>query len=419
MHGNYLNVRAPEFVSDAEINLPSSKSISNRLLVLNFLLNDTIRLSNLSDASDTQTFIENLKIVKLNKNSKIPVTIDVNDAGTQFRFLTSMLAITPGNWVLTGCERMKQRPIKPLVHALQSVGATMDYIDIDGFPPLGIKGKFGLGNSLTVDGSLSSQYVSSLMLIAPFVPGGMNLNLAGTIVSKPYIEMTRKLLEMIEIPVDYIGSHINIGNAKPFYGAIEVESDWSAAAFFYALVSVMDKAELLIRNLKPNSIQGDKKCMEFFDLLGVKSKIHEKGMLIYKEKNYIPFFENIDFNNYPDLAIPFITACAANGIEASFLGLKNLAIKESNRIEALNLELNKIGYSFYEQNSQWFLKKISDFHDSLQIVRFDSHNDHRIAMSLIVFAIKYKSIVISFPNVVKKSFPDFWLELKKLNFVLY
>jgi len=397
------------------VGLVGSKSESNRALMICHYGGFSHKINNLSKADDTILLIELLKIIdnSINLEQLSYTEINCQNAGTVFRFLTTALAMKPGNWLLTGSERMRKRPIKDLVDALRKLGADIEYQNEDGFPPLLINGINMKGGEISVNVSKSSQFASSLLLAAPNFENGLHLHLEGDLTSLPYIDMT------IEIMLEY-GAKVRRENRDIFvehsdYQNIEftIESDWSAASYWYELVALSRNGLVFLENLKMNSVQGDKVVAEIFERFGVVSYEKENGVLIEKSKNPIENDFEFNFINTPDLFPAVVATCAGLNVNATFSGLKNLAIKESNRIETMTYELKKIGTEF-EKISDDILKIKSlqkDFSLSKEKpIVFDSHDDHRIAMSLAPLTLKIGTLEIENSEAVSKSYPDFWNE---------
>lgn len=393
-----------------EVNLPSSKSISNRLLIMSKLARDTADLQNLSEADDTKLLkgiLDNLFI----GDSQI---IHVKNAGTVMRFLTAFLAIAPGNFILECDERMSERPISPLVDAVLSLGADIKYLSKTGFPPLEIQGKPDLQTkTLVIDSELSSQYLSALMMIAPKISGGLRFRISENQVSRPYIDMTLSLIQKCGIDIIEDEDLVTIYEGNYNIGTHIIEADWSSAAFFYELVALSSGSEIFIPTLSSRSIQGDSYLVDLFKSLGVYTDFSPKGATIRnigEPQNNI----RVDFTNYPDLALPFIAACAGLQTMGLFTGLSTLQLKESNRMEALSEELAKLGVDLRDNGfNEWVLINScnSNRNQPLKSDCFIStHNDHRVAMSMAPLVLKSGSMTIDHEEDVSKSFPTFWNE---------
>lgn len=423
---NSINVGKPKKPIKTSISLPASKSLSNRLLIIKELSDKDFNIINISKSDDTK-LLNNL-LLKINESFNSgkkdnTIELDTKNAGTIMRFLTSFLSIQPGNWKLTGNERMRSRPIGELVEALQSIDSDISYLENKGFPPLLIKGKNLKGGVIEINAELSSQFVSSLLLIAPKLKNGLILKVNRKISSAPYIEMTIKILENFGINISRFENKIKIENQNYFPQNYEVEVDWSAASYWYEIVALSDKAEIFLNGLKKNSLQGDSRLAEIYKYLGVETKFFEKGILLKKRNKYFTNIK-IDFQDIPDLAPAIIISCAGLGIKGKFTGMKNLKIKESDRIFAIKTELKKIGFDLDEtiKNKEWDLKsylyKNNIINNQLNNIVFEIYDDHRIAMAFAPLSVLYNSVTISNPDVVEKSYPDFWDHLKKVGFII-
>lgn len=386
--------------------LPASKSISNRLLIMRAVSGIDFNIENLSKANDSQLMAKHLA-----EGTHI---IDVEDAGTVMRFLTAYYAATPGKHLLTGTERMMQRPIAQLVETLKDLGAKISYTQNLGYPPLLISGRKLSGGEVKIDASVSSQFISALLLIAPIVRDGLILNLSSDIVSQPYIDMTIGLMQDAGITVMKTKERLKVmpGDYNPQDG-YTVEADWSAASYWLAFAVMADEVKMHLPGLNRSSLQGDSTLLYLMEPFGLDLDLRNDGLYVFKSaQRPLPKHLEFDFTNNPDLAPTFICLCGALGINATFKGLQTLSIKESDRTKVLATELAKLGLKFIGTGGEWELdasKKI------FTPVSFSSHGDHRIAMALSVFAAQ-REIEITNPDVVKKSYPTFWHELKKANF---
>ncbi|MBT1702126.1 3-phosphoshikimate 1-carboxyvinyltransferase [Fulvivirgaceae bacterium PWU20] len=385
--------------------LPASKSISNRVLIINALAGNASQLHNLSDANDTQLM---LRLV----NSKDRI-IDVEDAGTTMRFLTAYFSITNQRKVLTGTQRMKERPIGILVDALRTLGADIDYQEKEGYPPLTINGFNGQKTtSLKIRGDISSQFISAIMMVAPVLPQGIKLELEGKIGSRPYIEMTASLMAQFGVKTKFVGNLITVTPQTYTPTEFTVESDWSAASYWFAITALAEKAEVLLPRISLHSLQGDRAIVDIMKTLGVEAEI--EGSQLKLSKGSITKELRWDFTHCPDLAQTVAVVCAAKGVKGSFTGLESLRIKETDRITALQNELKKIGADLIEESSQWTLVPT----DKLPTrVTFATYKDHRMAMAFAPLA-TLMDVDIENPGVVKKSYPNYWNDLKAVGFHL-
>ena len=394
---------------DSTIYLNSSKSESNRLLIIKALSEKEITIKNLSKANDS-VLLKNLL------ESENLVVWDAQDAGTSFRFLTSFLAIKKEHVVLSGTERMKQRPVKVLVDALNKIGAEILYLENEGFPPIYVKGKINqVKNKLDIPGDISSQYISSLLLIAPLLEKGIEINIEEPFYSRPYVNMTLNLMNSFGIKSAVKGNKISIKNQEFSSGSYIVESDWSAASYWYSILSISDNINnLTLQGLKKKSNQGDSVISELMKSFGVNTQYKEDGIVLTKIKLDTEEIE-LDFRDCPDLAQTILVVAAYHKIKLKVSGVESLKIKETDRLLAMKNELKKIGCDFYEEGNYWVLEKRSqEIDDELSI---DTYKDHRMAMAFAPLASK-KSIIINDPDVVVKSYPTYWEDLKKVGFII-
>lgn len=386
-----------------EVVLPASKSISNRALILNALSYSDYPIENLSDCDDTNVTV---RALESNTNS-----FDIGAAGTAMRFLTAFLAKTYGEWVITGSERMQQRPIKLLVDALNSLGARIEYINNEGFPPLRIFGCALTGGEINLNGSVSSQYISALMMIAPYMHKGLSIKLEGNVISVPYILMTKQMMEDFGAKVKFENNTIHV-EAHPYTAVpYRVESDWSAASYWYELVSMAGVGEISLPYLNKQSMQGDSKVAELYTQLGVATLFDEHGITIKATGKYTECFE-YNFTEQPDLAQTFAVNCCLKNIPFSFSGLESLKIKETNRVLALMNELRKLGYVLHEP-CEGALAWNGERTTAASPIEIATYEDHRMAMAFAPVAL-LQEITILEPQVVSKSYPGFWTDLKLL-----
>ena len=394
---------------DSTIYLNSSKSESNRLLIIKALSEKEITIKNLSKANDS-VLLKNLL------ESENLVVWDAQDAGTSFRFLTSFLAIKKEHVVLSGTERMKQRPVKVLVDALNKIGAEILYLENEGFPPIYVKGKINqVKNKLDIPGDISSQYISSLLLIAPLLEKGIEINIEEPFYSRPYVNMTLNLMNSFGIKSAVKGNKISIKNQEFSSGSYIVESDWSAASYWYSILSISDNINnLILQGLKKKSNQGDSVISELMKSFGVNTQYKEDGIVLTKIKFDTEEIE-LDFRDCPDLAQTILVVAAYHKIKLKVSGVESLKIKETDRLLAMKNELKKIGCDFYEEGNYWLLeKRRREIDDELSI---DTYKDHRMAMAFAPLASK-KSMIINDPDVVVKSYPTYWEDLKKVGFII-
>jgi 3-phosphoshikimate 1-carboxyvinyltransferase len=398
-----------------EITLDGSKSISNRILIIRALCNDFFNIKNLSTSNDTTTLLNLLK----DKKAEV---FDAGAAGTTFRFMTAYLALQEGTQILTGSERMKQRPIGKLVNALRALGCNIDYLENEGYPPLKINTPKSLNiNELSIAANTSSQYITALLMIAPTLKNGLRLTLEGTIVSLPYIQMTLALMKYFG--VEHIWSGNTIIVEKQDYKAhdITVEADWSAASYYYALAAFADTLDLKLNGLFKDSLQGDSVAVEMGFHFGIDTEYTEGGLRLTKSGNPITELFEWDFVKCPDIAQTFAVICAGIGVQGLFTGLETLFIKETDRVQALKNELAKVGASFvklparFAQKTQKQYFMIDGKAEFEKIPTFPTYEDHRMAMAFAPFAM-FDTIKIEDPSVVNKSYTQFWEDLKVLGF---
>ena len=392
-----------------EIPLPSSKSESNRALIINALAKGHDNLSNLAEARDTQTMMRLLA-------SNDPIA-DVIDAGTTMRFLTAYYAVTGQTKTMTGTPRMCERPIGILVDALRELGAQIDYVKAEGYPPLQLKGfDFKGNNRLAIRGDVSSQYISALLMVAPLLPEGLTLEITGELGSKPYIEMTLKQMEAfgVQVQADWDAKTITV--APQAYNPIEyaVESDWSGASYWFSVVALSDKADasLELLGLKENSLQGDSVVTDIMSHLGVKSEYTGRGFKLTKIEPATSL--EWDFTNCPDLAQTICVVAAAKNIPLTLTGIESLKVKETDRIMALQNELIKFGATLkeVETNHKYQLTPAAAERQAVP-VSVHTYDDHRMAMAFAPLAL-VEDVVIEEPDVVVKSYPSFWNHLSKI-----
>ena len=387
------------------ITIPGSKSESNRLLILQALYKN-LTINNLSTSDDTQCLIQGLK----SNNG----TVDIHHAGTAMRFLTAYFASKENTDItLTGSNRMQERPIKILVEALRSLGADIDYLKNEGFPPLKVKGKGIENSSLKINANVSSQYISALMLTAPSLNNGLKIELEGEITSIPYIKMTLDLLQKIGVTCSLDQNCIAIETLYEIKDlSIDVESDWSSASYFYSMVALSENMEITLKYFRKNSLQGDSELAEIYKLLGVTTKFNSTENTITLRKNdlKVSSFLELDLNHTPDIAQTIIVTCLGLDITCKLTGLETLKIKETDRLEALEVELSKLGANCKITNESIELFSSSEIKANVLI---NTYQDHRMAMAFAPLSL-VTAIEINEPNVVSKSYPSFWEDLQKI-----
>lgn len=402
-------VRKTEEKVETTICLPSSKSISNRALILNALSYSPYDIRNLADCDDT-----NVLTNALNSNSN---HFDIGAAGTAMRFLTAFLSKIVGEWTITGSERMKNRPIGPLVDALNALGARIEYMEKEGFPPLRIFGSALQGGEITIPGNISSQYISALLMIAPLMEKGLQIRLEGQVISQPYIRLTLGMMEMYGVRCTYKDAVITVPPQEYSPIPFTVEPDWSAASYWFEIASLLPAGAVYrIPHLSENSLQGDSICRELFQSLGVEMDASDNIAELKHTTNSCALFEH-DFIETPDLAQTFAVTCALKGIPFRFTGLQSLRIKETDRILALKTELKKLGYILTDtpDTLAWNGERCDP--ESNPVIA--TYEDHRMAMAFAPAAlVRPEGITIANPQVVTKSYPGFWEDLKQAGFTL-
>ena len=422
--------------------MPASKSISNRALIIHALGKGDCLPENLSDCDDTRVMVKAL--------TEGGDTIDILAAGTAMRFLTAYFSITPGQRILTGTARMQQRPIQLLVDALRQLGADIAYTNREGFPPLRIRGKEpnncelknceqevckqenckqevceqevceqekkeSLCSELTLQGNVSSQYISALLMIGPMLPHGLTLHLSGNIISRPYIDLTLQLMGEFGAKAEWTSESTITVHPQPYHSVpFTVESDWSAASYWYEMAALSEEAEIELTGLFPNSYQGDSRGRELFSQLGVETAFTPHGVKLTKSGQRVERME-ADLVDIPDLAQTFVVTCALLNIPFRLTGLQSLKIKETDRITALRNELRKLGYAIEEENDSvlyWNGERCEAEVSPL----IATYEDHRMAMAFAPAALCCPSVRIAHPHVVSKSYPRYWDDLRQAGF---
>jgi len=412
-------IKPPDSIH-TKIQLPASKSISNRILILNALSKSKYPIENLSDSDDTQVLKNSLDSLQTGNT-----VFDVGAAGTSMRFLTAYLAQNEGVWTITGTERMKNRPIRILVDSLREIGGKIEFMEKEGFPPLKIYGGKLMGGEIRLDGSVSSQYLSALMMIAPLTQLGMDIRLEGDIISRPYIEMTAQLMQSFGVDIFNDEQHIKIKPQKYQPIPFTVENDWSAASYWYEIIALTgNSANVELSGLEQNSIQGDAVVAELFGEIASVSlrakrsedpQSSEKGLQIIRGLRVRPAMTfSYNFTNQPDLAQTLTVTCCLLNIPFCFTGLQSLRIKETDRISALQTELKKLGYVLKtsEAEIEWTGERCEAEKNPV----ISTYEDHRMAMAFAPACLKTGIIRIKDPEVVSKSYPRFWEDLRMAGF---
>ena len=397
------------------VDLPASKSISNRALIIHALSGGSTLPENLSDCDDTSVIIDALRTM--------PEEINIKAAGTAMRVMTAYLSVTPGTHILTGTERMKHRPIGILVDALRTLGANIEYIGEEGYPPLRITGSTLKGGLLEIHGNVSSQYISALLMIGPMLKDGLTLRLLDHIISRPYIDLTLWMMGEFGAEAEWTSADTITVNPKPYKSRdYFIENDWSGASYWYEILALNGdpESEIRLTGLMDGSKQGDSITRYIFSLLGVKTKLQSKKagipqtITLKKNGHCVPKLE-YDFVNCPDLAQTFVVACAAMNIPFHFTGLSTLKIKETDRIEALKTEMRKLGYVVKDIDGSELLWDGERCEPSLE-QGIDTYEDHRMALAFAPYAMKHNGLVINNPQVVTKSYPHYWDHLRQAGF---
>ncbi|HCK25125.1 MAG TPA: 3-phosphoshikimate 1-carboxyvinyltransferase [Bacteroides graminisolvens] len=391
----------------AVIELPASKSISNRALIIHALGRGTTVPANLSDCDDTRVMIQ-----ALTENHDV---IDILAAGTAMRFLTAYLCVTPGTRVITGTARMQQRPIQILVNALRELGAQIEYVGNEGFPPLRITGGELNGQEVTLKGDVSSQYISALLMIGPVLKNGLTLHLTGEIISRPYINLTLQLMTDFGAKAEWISENCIRVAPHPYSDtAFRVESDWSAASYWYQIAALSSQSSIKLKGLFEKSYQGDSRGAAVFAKLGVATEFTD-GDVILRQTSEYPERLDEDFIDIPDLAQTFVVTCALLNIPFRFTGLQSLKIKETDRIAALITEMAKLGYVLRHENNSVLIWNGERCEPHATAV-INTYEDHRMAMAFAPASIVFPQMRIDEPHVVSKSYPNYWNDLRLAGF---
>lgn len=413
---------------DTEITLTGSKSECNRALIISALSKNIVQVENISNAADTVTLNDILSSLELNseaQNSKLKTLdsrlINVGPAGTAFRFLTAYLSTLPGNFTLTGTERMKQRPIGILAEALKAIGADIEYAEQNGYPPLHIKGPLKqTTNTVKIKGDVSSQYISALLMIAPTLAQGLTLEIQGELTSLPYVEMTLNMLLEAGIEHSWNGNNITIKPQSFKPSTLIVEPDWSAASYWYSIAALANEANIALPYLREKSLQGDSRIQKIMQILGVETSRTDKGIALTKSVGHFDEAQGdissqvLNLKSCPDLAQTIIVCAAIMGKNLTFTGLETLKIKETDRVAALQNELAQIGVTLTENNLIYTLN-CDNLHFP-QKITVKTYEDHRMAMAFAPLALVINEVEIEEMQVVEKSYPYFWEDLKKAGF---
>lgn len=403
----HITLNAPASLH-VTIKLPSSKSISNRALIMRKLGGGKTEIHNLSDCDDTLVMVKVLQ-----ETSEIT---DIHAAGTAMRFLTAYFAATDNKTLLTGTDRMRHRPIKILVDALLTLGADIRYQGEVGFPPISIRGHRLEGGNVTVPSNVSSQYISALMMIAPYMTNGLTIRLSGNTVSSTYIRLTSELMKIFGAKVNDDNREIQVLPGQYNLASFDVENDWSASSYWYEILALSESSDdtIILPGLYRNSLQGDSKVAELFRPLGIETIYDNGGIQLHKTRAVVPSY-SADLTEQPDLAQTIVVTCAMKGIPFNIKGLQSLRIKETDRLKALRIELDKLGIRIKEHHgdSLSWDGSIKDVQDEIII---DTYDDHRMAMAFAPCAFCHKGLGIRNPQVVSKSYPNYWKDLRQAGF---
>lgn len=414
-----IQLKAPTAIHTT-IQLPASKSISNRALIINALGKGTYTPQNLSDCDDTQVMVRALQ-------AAVGQTIDIMAAGTAMRFLTAYLSVTPGSRIITGTERMQNRPIQLLVNALRELGATIDYVKKEGYPPLHITGGSWSKGEICLPGNVSSQYISALLMIGPVLPHGLKVSLEGAVISRPYIDLTLQLMHDFGAKATWLDSNTLFVSPQPYQSVpYFIENDWSAASYWYQIVALApEESTVTLPALFQKSYQGDSHVAKLFTALGVDTTYNTLENRAGKAGSYVTLTKSkvklkrfeVNFIDQPDLAQTFVVTCAMLGIHFRFTGLQSLKIKETDRIAALITEMKKLGYLLTESEGSiltWEGERCQVATDA----SIDTYEDHRMAMAFAPACLVLPQISINEPNVVSKSYPSYWKDLSQAGFTI-
>ena len=400
---------------EGTIKLDGSKSLSNRALIIRALCKDDFAINNICESDDS------IVLQKLLSQSP-DESYDTGHAGTCYRFMTAYLSIQEGTQVLTGSARMKERPIGVLVEALRSIGAKIEYLENEGYPPLKIHAldQGSYISSVSIAGNVSSQYISALIMIAPTLPRGLEINITGELVSRPYLQMTLNMMSYFGIEYTFSENKISIPHQEYVAKDVLIEADWSAASYYYSIASILP-SKIELEGLFKESWQGDSAAAELGKSFGIETVYSENKITLISDPSERKFLLDHDFVKEPDIAQTFAVMCGANGMEGFFTGLQTLRIKETDRIEALKIELNKVGVALYKLPPKMSKKSGKEYYgvsgkvNTAEMPTFDTYKDHRMAMAFAPLGLLFP-IKMNNPEVVSKSYANFWRDLESLGF---
>ncbi len=411
-----ITISHPSKIINANVNLPASKSISNRLLVIHFLMNKSFKIENLSNCNDTADLINALHQIESKNNLENKVTVNVGEAGTSYRFLTALLATLPGDYELRGSKKLMQRPMGELILALKQLGAQISTTNNTGNGPLFIIGKTLQGGSIAIDAGTSSQFITALMLVAPYFKEGLTIELKGKVVSFTYIKMTVELMRAFGAEVGFNDNVISISH-QPYHTSLEtftVEADWTAASYWYAFAAISKECNIVLKGLNEQSLQGDGILAHLFNIYGIQSQFNTIGVTLSKLKGS-GFIHIFDFVDNPDLVQTFAFLNAALGLPLQVNNASNIVHKETDRISAIANEIKKIGGLLTVIEDDDFNIENNKPELSEKAI-FKTYQDHRMAMSAAILAMIFSKVTIESEQVVSKSYPDFWEHLSQAGF---
>lgn len=424
-----LNIQPPVEIIKATVTLPLSKSIANRMLIIGYITGneDLVKFPDCADSITMRALLQKLRsksyFGQYQNNSHVDIQDNIyntGDAGTVFRFLSALLSITPGTALLTGSDRMLERPCGPLIDSLIELGAHCSYTDKHGYPPVLIEGKRLKGGTVAIDASVSSQFVSALMMIAPLMSDGLLINFKGFAVSQPYIHLTADLMRKngIKVTVGVSSVIVNPGDYT-FKEGIH-EADWSAASYWYTMAALLKRestkeSPIILNGLKFESMQGDRLVAKIYEQLGIESKWCNGDLHLNNTGNVAKHID-IDLNGQPDLAPALAVACAGLQVSATIRGLETLVIKESNRLESIKSELKKLGYICQIEANNALRIIVGRTEQTSNVI--ETYNDHRIAMAMAMLCLTNGPLLINNPEVVRKSYPEFWTDLTSTGFII-
>ena len=395
---------------ECELKISGSKSISNRLLIIRALAGKDFPIKNISPSKDTFLLREALRMINTCSGSRIGMIVDTQDAGTMMRFLTAYLACTEGTWLLTGSPRMQERPVQELVENLWKLGAEIRYTGKLGFPPLVISGRKLQSSPVEFSGKVSSQYISALMMIAPLIQGGLDIRFREKPVSFSYLRMTAAIMKEFGVICNVTEKHVAIPEGVYHPVPVEVEPDWSSAAFWYEMAAIHGEASINLPGFRQESVQGDSVGVEIFRKLGVETEFNEQGIRLYNSGKVERSIE-YDFSACPDLVPAVLAGCSAMEVTARLTGVSHLRFKESDRLEALKAELGKTGAAI--TLGEDYITLQPGKRKGTGLLNFKTYGDHRLVMSLAPLAMKYGTISLEDPGAVDKSYPDFWKHIQQ------